>query len=81
MVEPEAHDVRLGAGQVLVVVEGEQAEPGVEVRGEVAGEHPAFVHGPGLRREVVQAHRLVRTDVVFDHRVMPVQCVDPLGLM
>ncbi len=36
MVEAEAHGVRLGVGQVLDVVQGQQPHPGIEITREVA---------------------------------------------
>lgn len=49
------YGLRLGVGQVLVVVQGQQPHPGVEITGEVHGEHPAAVHIPGGRGQVVQS--------------------------
>lgn len=61
MVEPVAHGVGFGVGEAGLVVQAEEPGPGVQVGGEVRGQHPAPVDVPGLGREVVQSQSLVRT--------------------
>jgi hypothetical protein len=70
VVEPEPHGVRLGVGEAAFVVEGQEAEPGVEVGGEVGGQHPRAVDRPGLGGQVLKSHGLVGADAVFDHGVV-----------
>jgi hypothetical protein len=41
VVEAEAHGVRLGVGQVIDVVQGQQPQPRVEIGGNVRGEYSA----------------------------------------
>jgi hypothetical protein len=79
-VEAQAHGVRLSVGEAVVVVQSEQPQPGVEIGGQVAGEHLPDVDLPELRGQVGQAHRLVRAHLVFHFGVIPVQDVEELDL-
>jgi hypothetical protein len=80
---PEATPRRVwfGVAEVGLVVQTEQPGPGVEVGGEIAGEDPATVDGPGLRRQVPQTGGLVGADPVLDSGVASVQHVDPLWMV
>lgn len=60
VIDPHPHGLGLGVGEAVLVVEGKEAEPGVEV----GREHPATVCRPGLGWQVVPAHGLVRADAV-----------------